>query len=402
MEIISPNKIGPYLIKQTIGMGGFSTVKLAFNTETNTQCACKIIQRKRLGREINIDRFEREIRIHQMMRHKCIIGLFDLLQDSLNFYVFIEYCPNGNLYNYIVERKKIDEFHAAILLKQIIYAVKYIHSLGIGHRDLKPENIMIDENFHAKVGDFGLSTLISKDHLSKTSCGSLCYAAPEVINCEEYDPKAVDMWSVGVILFAMVTGQLPWIKRNQTQLFEQIRKAELHIPLYVSETCNDLIRGLIVSDPKKRMTVDEVLQHPFLANAPMMNEFEPKFGYLSLRRVDAFFGVDSKEDNKCLSMAPRRSNSFGSLAFDRCEREIKCNYHQMLKITSSPTQKFIKTKNSSSLPELDSIDFKLVRKGYKKRPSILKPRLSNDNFSRTSFSNSKSISSIAPVFQLFI
>ncbi|KAI5529944.1 serine/threonine kinase family [Trichomonas vaginalis G3] len=143
-------------------------------------------------------------------------------------------CPNGELFKYIIENKKLGEENAKIIFKEIVAGLAYVHSLNIAHRDLKPENILLSETNHIKITDFGFSRYVGENGWVKTSCGSPCYASPECISGEQYDGIKSDMWSIGVILFAMVTGMLPWTKRNKNALFKQIQQAKYRMPQNIS------------------------------------------------------------------------------------------------------------------------------------------------------------------------
>jgi serine/threonine protein kinase len=185
-----------------------------------------------------------------------------------------------------------------------------VHNLGICHRDIKPENILIDENRHAKISDFGLSRFVSSNGLAKTPCGSPCYASPECIRGGAYDGRKSDMWSCGVLTYAMLTGQLPWTKRNQKQLFEQISRADFNIPSYLSKPAKDFIRALIYPNPELRLDVNQALKHEWIVSAPTnsMDFACPSKLNVTLKQVDRFFGRDISE-TKIGDITLLRSNS---------------------------------------------------------------------------------------------
>ena len=292
-DLIAPNKVGPYLLKHPIGRGSFSLVKLAVNTETNEQVACKIIPKKRLLHCGLDDRFEREIRILQKLKHTCICQLLDILKDTLNYYVILELCPGGTLLTKIVKEKRLSEDVSKVIFKQIVDALKYIHDFGIVHRDLKPENVLINDGIHVKVIDFGLSNF--QDKICTTNCGSASYASPECISQPQYDGKKSDMWSLGVILYTMLNGHLPWTKRNEKQLVRQILTGEYFVPANVSDAAQSLIRGLISVDVEKRWTIDQVLACEWLHN---VRGATPKLDIpgLELAVVEQFFSEATVDD----------------------------------------------------------------------------------------------------------
>lgn len=321
-----PRRISHYQIRGAVGEGAFSIVRLAFCLETKEYFACKIVPRRRIINELLQQRFEQEIRIIQQLRHPGIVQLYDLIKDEENYYLIMEFCPNGELFHHIVERHHLPEKDAKANFHQILEALQYVHAQGIAHRDLKPENILIDTYGHLKISDFGLSRYVGLSGLAETPCGSPCYAAPEVLSGNPYDGKKCDIWSVGVILFAMVTGQLPWTKKNQTQLFEQIKAGDYNIPEYLTDDCKDLIKKLMTVDVNERITLEDALVHPWFSN------LVPRFGVpaersmrcsVSLRTVDRFFDRDQSEKNICDEPNMPRSTSCSARSIEEVLKSIK-------------------------------------------------------------------------------
>jgi serine/threonine protein kinase len=260
-----PHKIGPYELRGTVGEGEFSVVKLAFNLETNCYYACKVLERARL-RERGLDRrFETEIRVHQQLRHPGIVSLIDLLYDPNFYFVFLEFCPGGEIFQFIVDAGCLGEAEARPILRQIFEAVAYIHSIGVSHRDLKPENLLLDRVGNPKLSDFGMARFLGQDGLVSTPCGSPCYASPECLSSAPYDGRTTDCWSLGVITYAMMTEELPWTKRNRRQLFNQIRRGDYTIPETLSPICRSFVRSPMIVDPARRSTAAQALQHEFLS-----------------------------------------------------------------------------------------------------------------------------------------
>jgi 5'-AMP-activated protein kinase catalytic alpha subunit len=290
IKVIEPAQIGPYKLRGTVGDGAFSVVKLVKHVETNQYFACKIVPKARLNTAHLVERFEIEIRIAQQMHHPGVVQLHDLLKDENNYYVIMEFCPNGELFQFIVDRNRLSEFEAKPILRQMLEGLEYIHSKGVSHRDLKPENLLIDSMGRIKISDFGLSRFIDKNGLVKTPCGSPCYASPECISGRAYNGKTTDVWSLGVILYAMLTGQLPWTKRNQAQLFKQIKTGDYTIPEELSADATSIIMGMMTVDPEKRLTISQCLEHPFLAN--INEQYQVPFSinhHINIRKVDIFF-----------------------------------------------------------------------------------------------------------------
>ena len=289
----------------TIGEGAFGLVKLAYNPKLDIYCACKIIPRGQLQQADDSARFEQEIRILQQLRHPRIVRLYDLRLDERNIYVMQEYCPNGALIEYILKQKRIDEPDAQIFFRQVLEGMLYMHELHIAHRDLKPENILVDADGAAKICDFGLAKYVGTGGMTETPCGSPVYVAPEVLSDFPYDAKRADCWSLGVLLFAMVTGMSPWRSRNRNQLFAEICRGEYAIPAAVSTRCGDLIRKLMNIDVEERYTVEQALQHAWLTgDGPIIPEGQIH-PLVSLRRLDWFFARDVAISHVRIPARPR-------------------------------------------------------------------------------------------------
>ncbi|OHS94643.1 CAMK family protein kinase [Tritrichomonas foetus] len=295
--VIAPSKIGPYILRGTVGEGAFSVVKLAYNEQQKEYFACKIVPKKRLSGGNLEARFEMEIRINQQMHHPGVVGIQDVLKDDFNYYILMEFCPNGELFQFIVDRNHLIESEAKIMIRQILETLDYIHNIRVCHRDLKPENILIDKFGHLKISDFGLSKFVDIDGLVTTPCGSPCYASPECVSGKSYNGRKSDIWSVGVISYAMMTGQLPWTKRNQTQLFEQIKKGEYVVPNFLSVPAQKFIKGLMTVDNTKRFTIYQALQHPFLQDTPQQHPVGAPLKIISMKQIDIFFEKDRPGDN---------------------------------------------------------------------------------------------------------
>jgi serine/threonine protein kinase len=261
--------IGPYEFRADLGSGGFSEVKLAFHRPSFTYFACKVIARDRLDSEELMQKLYHELCVMVHLRHPGIVRLVDLLKDDAFYYVFLDLCAEGDLFSYIVDHKTLTEVEAQTFLKQILHALAYMHTCDVVHRDLKPENILIDSArlLRIKIADFGLSGHIRENELTGTMSRSPCYVAPEVLSGSSYDARKSDLWSVGVILYTMAVGNIPWVKGPISQMFAQIRKADFKTPTYLSDQCRDLIRRFLTVDVEKRITIHEALSHPWLAHA---------------------------------------------------------------------------------------------------------------------------------------
>lgn len=256
-----PRSIGDYILKKSIGEGTFGKVKLGVHTLTNEKVAVKILEKKRIVDVADVERVSREIHILKLIRHPNIIQLYEILETPSRLYLIMEYSSSGELFDYIVKKTKLKEHDACVLFQQIIAGIEYIHKLNVVHRDLKPENLLLDHNNRIKIVDFGLSNTYKPGELLQTACGSPCYAAPEMIAGKKYEGIKVDIWSAGVILFAMVCGYLPFEDPNTSDLYKKILACEYKCPKFISSEVKDLISGILNTDPSKRFGVEEIRNH---------------------------------------------------------------------------------------------------------------------------------------------
>ncbi len=218
-------------------------------------------------------RVEREIKILKLLRHNNIIQIYQIIQTRSNLYLIMEYSSGGELFDYIVLKRRLNELEACKFYQQIISGVEYLHKLHIVHRDLKPENLLLDYNKNIKIVDFGLSNIYGKGELLKTPCGSPCYAAPEMISGKKYSGLMVDIWSCGIILFGMVCGYLPFDDQNNEVLYKKIANGDYKIPSFVSDKVKDLIKRILNTDPSKRFTIQQIKNHSwFNLMNPTINE----------------------------------------------------------------------------------------------------------------------------------
>jgi len=254
-----------YVFSEEIGRGSFSVVRKGRHKETGKTFAIKCIQ-KRL---IKIQLLEREIQIMKCLKHPNILPLVEVFDNKDFIFLVLELVTGGELFDRIVERGNYSEKDASSIVNQILQAVQYLHSQGIVHRDLKPENLLVrdttDSNIHIYVADFGLSRMFDDNQSLTTYCGSPEYVAPEVLSCVPYG-KPVDLWSVGVITYILLTGFLPFYDKNHAILFEKIQRVEYNwddCP-EVTPTAKHFIQHLLVLDPAKRYSVESALNHPWV------------------------------------------------------------------------------------------------------------------------------------------
>jgi serine/threonine protein kinase len=209
-------------------------------------------------------------------------------------------------------------------------ALAYIHSLGISHRDLKPENILIGDHRSVKLSDFGLAKFIREDTLLHTACGSPCYVSPECISGSAYNGVTTDVWSLGVIVYAMICGRIPWTATTQGKLYEQIQNAHFQIPRTVSPPCRSFIQGLMTVNIKQRLTIAQALKHSWMAGERGRKQKDELTNVmLSLKSVDEFFGLEEPGLDFGDSESPR---------IPRAESLPNLDFHQTLLLIADPAQ----------------------------------------------------------------
>lgn len=190
-----------------------------------------------------------------MVRHPHVVQLYEIIETPKKLYLIMEFASGGELFDYIVKSVKVEEDEACRFFQQILSGVEYISQLKIVHRDLKPENLLLDFDKGIKLVDFGLSNTYKTGEMLKTACGSPCYAAPEMIAGKKYNGTQVDLWSCGVILFALLAGYLPFEDPNTSDLYKKILSADFTLPREISNEAADLINRILTTKPEKRITI---------------------------------------------------------------------------------------------------------------------------------------------------
>lgn len=274
-----PQKIGPWKLGKTLGRGATGRVLLGINTTTGQKAAVKVVSKSALNDEYDKPTkgglpygIEREIIIMKLLTHPNVLRLYDVWETSKALYLVLEYVEGGELFDLLVERGPLQEQEAVKYFRQIVLGTAYCHALGICHRDLKPENLLLDASLNVKLADFGMAALESNGKLLETSCGSPHYAAPEIVSGLKYHGAASDVWSCGVILFALLTGRLPFDDENIRNLLLKVQAGNFEMPDELSPDAQDLIWRLLTVDPMKRMSTAEILNHRLLNKYPIPNE----------------------------------------------------------------------------------------------------------------------------------
>ncbi|KAK5584512.1 hypothetical protein RB653_006124 [Dictyostelium firmibasis] len=257
--------VGSYEVGKTLGNGTFGKVKLGTNICTKENVAIKFIKNNKLTGKQKETCF-REIDIMKLLDHPNIVKLLDVVdkkEEEATTYLIVEYVSGGELFDYIVAREYIKEKEARKFFRQMISAIEYCHANLIVHRDLKPENLLLDSNGDIKISDFGLSNNIQPGKLLESFCGSPLYAAPEILKAEKYLGPPVDIWSLGVIMYAVLCGNLPWEGESQAEISFNSVHGNYEDPTHLSTEAVHILRRMIVPNPKDRATIQELKNHPW-------------------------------------------------------------------------------------------------------------------------------------------
>ncbi|XP_027851338.2 serine/threonine-protein kinase SIK3-like [Aphis gossypii] len=256
-------RVGYYELEKTIGKGNFAVVKLAKHVVTNSKVAIKIIDKTQLN-EDNLKKIFREIQIMSKLNHPHIVRLFQVMETEKMIYLVTEYAAGGEIFDFLVKKGRMDEPAACHIFKQIVEAVSYCHNKNIVHRDLKAENLLLDADNNIKLADFGFSNHFYEGKLLSTWCGSPPYAAPELFQGQEYDGPKADIWSLGVVLYVLVCGSLPFDGNTLKVLRANVLSGMFRVPYFMSAACEHLIRHMLVIEPEKRLSLNQIESHKWI------------------------------------------------------------------------------------------------------------------------------------------
>ncbi|THU87551.1 Pkinase-domain-containing protein [Dendrothele bispora CBS 962.96] len=272
-----PKEIGPWILGECVGKGASGRVKIAKHKRTGQLAAVKILPIAPLfsSRASNADQaksekhrlgIDREITMMKLMNHPNILRIYDVYEGSKELFLVLEYVDGGELFDFLVNKGRLSPSKALVFFKQIIYGLNYAHTFSIIHRDLKPENILIASLNPPllKIADWGMAAFAPPSLQLETSCGSPHYASPEIVNGEKYQGNSTDIWSCGVILYALLTGRLPFDDKNVKVLLNKVKSGKYEMPAWIDPLAKDLITRMLVVDSKRRITIPEILDHPWL------------------------------------------------------------------------------------------------------------------------------------------
>ncbi|XP_017837099.1 serine/threonine-protein kinase MARK2 isoform X4 [Drosophila busckii] len=266
--------IGKYKLIKTIGKGNFAKVKLAKHLPTGKEVAIKIIDKTQLNPG-SLQKLFREVRIMKMLDHPNIVKLFQVIETEKTLYLIMEYASGGEVFDYLVLHGRMKEKEARVKFRQIVSAVQYCHQKRIIHRDLKAENLLLDSELNIKIADFGFSNEFTPGSKLDTFCGSPPYAAPELFQGKKYDGPEVDVWSLGVILYTLVSGSLPFDGSTLRELRERVLRGKYRIPFYMSTDCENLLRKFLVLNPAKRASLETIMSDKWMNMGFEEDELKP-------------------------------------------------------------------------------------------------------------------------------
>ncbi|CAB1335304.1 unnamed protein product [Coregonus sp. 'balchen'] len=286
--------VGNYRLLKTIGKGNFAKVKLARHILTGREVAIKIIDKTQLNPN-SLQKLFREVRIMKILNHPNIVKLFEVIETERTLYLVMEYASGGEVFDYLVAHGRMKEKEARAKFRQIVSAVQYCHQKHIVHRDLKAENLLLDADMNIKIADFGFSNEFTMGNKLDTFCGSPPYAAPELFQGKKYDGPEVDVWSLGVILYTLVSGSLPFDGQNLKELRERVLRGKYRIPFYMSTDCENLLKRFLVLNPAKRGTLEEIMKDRWINAGSEEDELkpfiEPEQDITDQKRIDVMVGM---------------------------------------------------------------------------------------------------------------
>nr|Q8CFH6.1 RecName: Full=Serine/threonine-protein kinase SIK2; AltName: Full=Salt-inducible kinase 2; Short=SIK-2; AltName: Full=Serine/threonine-protein kinase SNF1-like kinase 2 [Mus musculus]BAC53845.1 salt inducible kinase 2 [Mus musculus] len=323
-----PVRVGFYDIEGTLGKGNFAVVKLGRHRTTKTEVAIKIIDKSQLD-AVNLEKIYREVQIMKMLDHPHIIKLYQVMETKSMLYLVTEYAKNGEIFDYLANHGRLNESEARRKFWQILSAVDYCHGRKVVHRDLKAENLLLDNNMNIKIADFGFGNFFKTGELLATWCGSPPYAAPEVFEGQQYEGPQLDIWSMGVVLYVLVCGALPFDGPTLPILRQRVLEGRFRIPYFMSEDCEHLIRRMLVLDPSKRLSIAQIKEHKWMLIEvpvqrpilyPQEQENEPSIGEFNeqVLRLMHSLGIDQQKTVE--SLQNKSYNHFAAIYFLLVER----------------------------------------------------------------------------------
>ena len=316
------------------------------------------MEKSRIVQKEDKIRIDREIKVLKNLRHPNIVHLYSVIETEEKIYLIMEYAKGKELFDYIVNKKKLSENESCLFFQQIISGIEYLHKIKYVHRDIKPENLLINEETkELKIVDFGLSNIYknpNKDLLS-SACGSPSYAAPEMLNEEKYRAPPVDIWSSGIVLYAMICGYLPFDDDDNDILYDKICKGKFEIPNHVSEKAKDLLNKILVTDPKKRLTINQIKKHPWfslynnkgklmISDGLILNKYVIPIDEEIVSNMNKEFNIN--EENIRISILSNKHDDISTLYYLLLNKKINNKKKSVADIKSDLFKKYCENKNN--------------------------------------------------------
>ncbi|XP_062509421.1 5'-AMP-activated protein kinase catalytic subunit alpha-2-like isoform X1 [Corticium candelabrum] len=321
---MAAQRIGHYILGKTLGVGTFGKVKIAEHRLTRHKVAVKILNKQKIRALDVVGKIRREIQNMKLFRHPHIIKLYQVISTPTDIFMVMEYVSGGELFEYIIKHGKLSEEKARRFFQQIISGVSYCHRHMVVHRDLKPENLLLDAEANVKIADFGLSNMMTDGEFLRTSCGSPNYAAPEVISGKLYAGPEVDVWSCGVILYALVCGSLPFDDENVQMLFRKIKGGIFSLPIHLSLELSDLLNRMLQVDPVKRITIAQIRDHSWFT-FDLPDYLFPPPGIVDVNAID-----DNVVGEICTMFQVTESDVKTALKTDDAHDQLRIAYHLIM------------------------------------------------------------------------
>ncbi|EAY03026.1 CAMK family protein kinase [Trichomonas vaginalis G3] len=339
-----------------IGVGGFSKVFRATHKKTGVNVAIKMIPKKINNDDSDYEeKIQKEIEIMKIVKHPFIVELFEIVETEDEYFLIMDYASQGSILNNINERGAFSEDEASIIFAQIILVIKHLQqTCHIAHRDIKAENVLLDENRNIRVIDFGLSCLNLNGEMMKTQCGSPPYASPELILGWQYT-FASDIWSCGILLYIMVCKSMSFYDENLSSLANKILFAEVEYPESLSPCLVDLLQKMLTKNPQNRISLDEILAHPWLASnvkyvSDKIEEFKPSFSYISQKLKDIGYDYDTIAGNMSDGLVNQ-----GTVSFNILEKEFyNKNFPNLCRIPIVKGNRYASYSHYENLPPLNT------------------------------------------------
>uniref|UniRef100_M3ZUR7 MAP/microtubule affinity-regulating kinase 3 n=1 Tax=Xiphophorus maculatus TaxID=8083 RepID=M3ZUR7_XIPMA len=308
--------IGNYRLLKTIGKGNFAKVKLARHILTGREVAIKIIDKTQLN-PTSLQKLFREVRIMKTLNHPNIVQLFEVIETEKTLYLVMEYASGGEVFDYLVAHGRMKEKEARAKFRQIVSAVHYCHQKNIVHRDLKAENLLLDADSNIKIADFGFSNEFTEGNKLDTFCGSPPYAAPELFQGKKYDGPEVDIWSLGVILYTLVSGSLPFDGQNLKELRERVLRGKYRVPFYMSTDCEGILRRFLVLNPAKRCSLEQIMKDKWInvgyEGAELKPHVEPEEDFSDSGLIDVIVGMGFDREEVRESLVEHKYNEITAM-----------------------------------------------------------------------------------------